>query len=78
MTDEKISRLRDLFLTQSDVAGWVVLLYAMAMIGFERVEVWPGGIGLVFLGLAAIVGSSFAKGISLGPISGPKGDDDGE
>ena len=79
MTDEKVNRLRDLVSTQSDVAGWLVLIFAFLLIGFGQVEVWVGGVALVFLGLAALLGGSFAKGIALGPLRGPNVEEaDGE
>lgn len=61
--DQEIKQVRDLVRTQSDIAGWLLLLLSIAGILTGKLEPLFDGFAFTLMSLVTLLGSDFIKGI---------------
>lgn len=61
--DQEIKQVRDLVRTQSDIAGWLLLLLSVVGIISGRLEPLFDGFAFTLMALVTLLGSDFIKGI---------------
>lgn len=62
----KLTKLTDLFDEKHEVAAWLVMLASVIMRWLDKLDQWPF-VALVATALVTLLGSSYFRGVRVGP-----------
>lgn len=62
----RIQRIAELFDEHNEIAAWLVLIGAVALLLVGKLDQWPF-VALVGLGLVTLLGSKYFAGVRVGP-----------
>ena len=62
----KIARLVELVDEKAEIAGWIVLILAVAGRYLDKIDQWPT-VALIALALVTMLGAQYFRGVKVGP-----------